>query len=374
MHSFSKFKYTLVIIVIFTLSCQDTDRIYKKSEMYHINDISFPIDYEDFSNGIFKYSETCGQFHFLSTTSKYLKSYTTKGSIIDSINLTSLPTINDIYVLTKDSIFLSLENKNELLLINRNGDILMKYNFKIKNNSKPFYIYNYSAFPLVIKDSLVFTYHYFENETEINNLPNYFSSPRELVFNLHDSLNLKYKMGKFPTSYIDADFSEMNPQRTFGHDKYVLYSFEASDSIFIYNSNGIIVKSLALNSNMFNQNTRLNTENIMKENYFNEIIKYTVENDRFANMVYIPEKNVYVRALKRGVSYSNNNGTKNRVEDCPWFILVYNENFNLINTIEMGQSKFIVYLMVLADDGNIYVPYLKNDNKNETHFAVFNFF
>jgi len=277
-------------------------------------------------------------------------------------------------VLTKDSIFLSLENKNELLLINRNGDILMKYNFKIKNNSKPFYIYNYSAFPLVIKDSLVFTYHYFENETEINNLPNYFSSPRELVFNLHDSLNLKYKMGKFPTSYIDADFSEMNPQRTFGHDKYVLYSFEASDSIFIYNSNGIIVKSLALNSNMFNQNTRLNTENIMKENYFNEIIKYTVENDRFANMVYIPEKNVYVRALKRGVSYSNNNGTKNRVEDCPWFILVYNENFNLINTIEMGQSKFIVYLMVLADDGNIYVPYLKNDNKNETHFAVFNFF
>jgi hypothetical protein len=362
----------VLILTLLNVGCEPSSSDIEKSDNFYKYDISLPIRNSDFKDGVFKYSKICNAFYFFSSKSKTLISYTAKGEVIDSIDLTKVPVLNDFYVSGKDSIYLSLENINKILLINSKGEIIREYKFNLRDIKTPFYMYNYADFPLIVNDNVVYTHHYIENETTPENLPDYFSNPRELVFSLVDSVHLKYKIGKFPKNYIDGDYSEMNMKRTFGHNRNIVYSFEASDSIFIYNNDGKLILSIDPKTKYFHKNKPIDAKNIPKENYFNEIIKYTVENDRYANMIFSEKTNLYLRTLKRGIPYNNGDGTKNTVEDCPWLLLMYNDKFDLIKTVEFQPAKYIIYSMILAQDDIILIPYL-NENQDETNFAVFNF-
>lgn len=361
-----------LLICLLGLSC-DKRNTFKKIDSYYKGDISFPIDGKLFSSRYFKYIDKLNCFYYLDKNSKTLLNYSNKGILLDSINLNDFDNIDDFFILSKDSLYLSMENKNKLLLINNVGAILQEYNFKPWDTSlPPFFTYNYINFPLEIHENLVFTYHYLEEETSAENIAGYFAHPRELVFSLTDSVYLKYKTGKFPDNYIKETYSEMNPYRTFGKNDDIIYSFEASDSIFIYNSECKLTKSLDLKTKYFNKNKPLDESTINKESYFDELTNYVVENDRYSKMIYNKNKYQYYRTLKKGQPYKNNDGTKNQVEDCQWLLLIYDENFNLINTFEIKPSVFEVYTSMLANDNNILIPYL--NKTNETTFAVFNFY
>lgn len=356
------------------LSCVQKSNDFVSSDSIHEKDISLQINQDEFSARYLKYSHETNSIWYLDRKNSFLTQYSVEGLKLDSIDVKTFGKIDDYFIQNSDSIYLSIEDENKIILINSTRPILKEYNLNVINDDKiPFYIYNYKDFPLKVKDNSVYTYHYLEDETSKENLPSYFSKPRELVFNLQDSVYLKFKMGKFPTNYKNENYNEMNPMRTFGSNGSIIYTFEASDSVFIYNDKGILTKSFKLDNGLFVKNSTIDESNIPQENYFNEIEKYIVENDRFGNLIYNESKDEYYRILKKGISYKKSDGTKNLIEDCQWLVLIYNNNFQLSKTIEFNPSLYAVYSLIVLNENKVLVPYLNNNDDNKTTFAVFNF-
>ena len=368
--------FILLLISLFATNCNTEHYNFDNSDKYYKYDISFPIKAENFSSRYFKYCPSLNNFCFYSKDQKIFI-FSFEGELMDSINLNIKKNLDDFYVLNNDSIYLSIENENRILLISKNGNNLLKeYKLEIKNLNKPFYTYNYKNFPLEVRNNLVYTYHYLDNETSKDNLHNYFSNPRELIFHLSDTLHLVSKIGKFPSNYISENYLEMNPMRTFGYKNNIVYSFESSDSLYLYDGNEYehkLLKSINLKTKYFKKNKQIDEDNIPKENYFEEITKYVIENDRYGDLYFCYETNNYFRTLKIGAPYKNGDGTKKQVEDCPWLLLKYNNEFDLISSVKFQPSHYSIYSMILLKNNNFIVPYLINKNENETKFAVFNF-
>lgn len=346
--------------------------VFDSSDNYFKGDISLPIDHSEFSARYLKYFHNIDQICYLDNNAKVIRKYSSIGKILDTIDLKRFDKIDDFFFLSKDSVYITIENQNKLILINGSGSPLKEYIFNLGNKeSLPFYTYNYKDFPLVVDNNLVFLYHYFENETLKENLPTYYSKPRELIFNLEDSLYLKNKAGKFPGNYIEENYNEMNPFRTIGKKGDLIYSFEASDSIFIYNREGKLLKPLSLNNTYFERNPEFDESKIHKDRYFDELEKYLVENDKYGHIMYNESNGLYFRTLKKGMPYANVDGTKNLVEDCQWLLIMFNEKFEIIKIFDFKPSVFSVYSAMIINDNKFIIPYLSN--QNETKFAVFDF-
>lgn len=362
----NKFIY-LFCIIYFYISCNSNSKKIEKSSLYYKGNLKFALGEKKYSPKYFKFCSKTQQFYLYSFKQNLISIFNNSAYLIDSIKVGIDVKIDDYYVLSADSIYLNTEETNTIYLINNKGATLAQYTLP-SNDSIKIHTYNYLFFPLVINNNLAYTYHYYDGETDKNNLKHYFSKPREIVQQLNNPPEIIATMGRFPATFKSANYNEMNPMRTFGYNSTIVYSFTASDSVFQYSSLGHELIARKISTTMFKKPKELNEDKITRDRYFYEITKYAVENDFFGAMLYNEKFHKYYKILKKGVPISKSDGTKIDYDDCPWYLIVMNPEFVVETIIEFPLSTYFSNAMLIANE-KLLIPKLKN--KNEISFDVF---
>jgi len=134
-----------------------------------------------------------------------------------------------------------------------------------------------------------------------------------------------------------------------------IYSFPLSDTIYIYNSNNILISKRLYGTPDFQGFVEL-----PPGNPFNEQYKFVVSQNSYARLLYDKYRDVYYRffIIQRNLTEedrSTKDNSKNK-----FAVLVYDNNFNLIKQVEFPSNKYFHYSSFVAIDG-LYIPLTNKD-------------
>ena len=128
-----------------------------------------------------------------------------------------------------------------------------------------------------------------------------------------------------------------------------------SDTIYIYNSNNILISKRLCGTPDFQGFVEL-----PPGNPFNEQYKFVVSQNSYARLLYDKYRDVYYRffIIQRNLTEedrSTKDNSKNK-----FAVLVYDNNFNLIKQVEFPSNKYFHYSSFVAIDG-LYIPLTNKD-------------
>jgi hypothetical protein len=291
-------------------------------------------------------------------------------SFSESVNLDAIKQkFTDFAIFSFDSIAFTHSTKT-ITILAYNKMIIYEVKGKI-----PYYNENYvlnsipTLFPITVYKNNLLVYN-FPTETLDSDfkLKEYFNSPRDSKLEIKDdTLKITGLYGKYPHYYQKNHNYVYSPVRSIAKDSLLIYSFDDSRKIYIYNTCNNDYQEKELATPGFQENFEFDKK---QSSNFNYIAKYHIENDRFLNLIYSPFQKKYIRILSRRIKFENNDGTINSsIHDKPISLFIYDENFNLQRRIEFPPGLY---------NFNAFYPYrefiyILTLDKNNKMFHAFNF-
>lgn len=305
------------------------------------------------------------QEFLLSVINGQLIEYTIRGEIVNRVRLPNFASkILDFCPLSRDSIFL-LTDANCILLTNIEGGLQKTW---FLGELKGKYIGAHSTeFPFVVENGMAYFYQFPDITTDTKeNLDLYFNTNRETIYSLSMDSVVSNDFGGYPPELKINDRYVAWPNRIFGHDNYLVYSFQHSDSIIVVDQTKGLSKSYRVSSNYFHENSLFDIKKVYDYNYIN---RYDAENSRFGTMVYDKFRRQYYRVLQHAISYYNTDNTNNRSIDKPFSILVFDESFQKTKEVIFPPKKCDFRRIVPTPEGVLigdYSSFVENKDSEKS--------
>ncbi len=372
-------KIPFIIIIIVSAYCCNTISEKSFSSSDYQNKI-LPVNHylnRYYNPALYKY------FFDEQNKTEYFAWYNEKDSSIDFSNVNdtiithsfkmhkSLTKFSDFAPYSLDSIII-FNYPKDFYILSKNG----KYFYEVKDSipvyQNQFELNTLVLYPLTIIDNSIFVYNF---PAEVLDNPNkfkkYFSTPRDTRLTIkNNKMKISGVYGKYPDYYTNNNNYVYSPVRTVGENAKLIYSFDDSEDIFIYDIQSGKYETKKLEAPFFEKNQVFEKS---KNSDFNYIAKYYTENDRFVNIIYDRYRNLYYRILSKRIKYENNDGTINRAQDKPFSILIYDNKFNFIKELSFPSRKYDFTTIYATKDNVKLFTSNEYENKNrQIHAYIFN--
>jgi hypothetical protein len=320
---------------------------------------------KNFSLLLFKYFEDVRSkneyFTYYNQSSKSIDfTFINDSSIVKKINMEAMEEVNDYVLASTDSVILFSNSKRNLAVLSPStnttyeiADTIPVYNGKFELNS--FYSYPLS----IINDELLiynFPYEFLNNKSRFDK---YYSTLRDVHLKLiNNHFLISHLSGKYLDDKSAFNHHVFSPTRTIGKNNSIIYSFDDSKMILVYDNSTNINSEIELLTPGFRENEIFNQEKTRDHNYQ---LKYFIENDRFNVLTYDKYTDQYYRILGKGINLKNNDGTINN--DKPFIIFIYDSNFKLRKEISFPPNKYNAFAIFCTK--NLTYLITKNDDENQ---------
>jgi hypothetical protein len=319
------------------------------------------------------------------TSAKKIKFFTDKGDSLFTISLkntlSEIGEINDVYVISLDSIVLLTNYTNQLYLVNKKGTIIankdLSYTIGNKKElySSIFHSFGMSKNNLLFRqshltdgvDSVTSNYQDLKNYYNINQtLPRFVEfrnvfSNKKLVVKEHLP-NFLRKFCKENSFTFDFDYHALSKDRLFISSWY-------SDKIFIYNvEKQKIEKELVVKINHGKIGSKPYQMNDSKYN-FEAITKQVNQAGRFSaviNRFFYDEANNLLYVLVFHEQKDLNSEINGNAR--PWTLNVYNKNYDLVSSKTFDHKSYSMGLTICTKKG-LYVQQQEDINKKNKNYV-----
>ncbi|ERM84910.1 hypothetical protein P872_22885 [Rhodonellum psychrophilum GCM71 = DSM 17998] len=279
----------------------------------------------------------------------------------------------DFFIQSLDSIYY-LGKDSKLTLLDTSGKVLSV--FKLED---PMGNYGYKANPITFKIFLNQEKNkMYLNSYSFSHLPNnhaYFKEPFVSFIDLRNS-DMDTIPIQFPKIYLETDkiLGEYMEPNVIFVDNRIIYSFPADPSIYTYNlttKEKEVFGGESLNSK--------NSIEYMAPDDYHDIQKriiHQIENTYFYNVVHDPFRKLFYRIHSGGVSFQIDEDDINSVFEKPIFLTVFDENFNILQEMELPSKTYNALSMFVTKSG-LHLPfshYLNQDvDEGKLVFHVYKF-
>lgn len=180
--------------------------------------------------------------------------------------------------------------------------------------------------------------------------------------------NKAFIYGKYPEIYKTNSgvFQQKDiPLRVY-NDSITIMSFEASDSLFIYNSlNGELIKRVYAGSNYIKEIKPFNIKL-----GFEKFRIYNRTEPGYVALLYDPINNLFFRVANHRQPKLNNKGRLNQYSDSDWSVIILNEEFSIIGETKFSGGNTMNYV-VDCINGELY--FVRNPNVIEGEYVLYKF-
>ena len=278
-----------------------------------------------------------------------------KSSLIKEIDLQILDSVfhdhkrADMKMISKDSLAIFSYKEQKLAILNRNAKLLFqcntyppkrqdiealaywdkKYDYK---SGKFFFINSYDD--IVLKDTSSFKKYFLRKCDLVIDI-----TSKEIEYRQTSKFPYKYRLGNY---FGDTDF-----YRCIDDKGRQIYSFTASDSLYIFKDT-LLIKKVYSGSKTNPEFTPFNTSKMVDFSYTQD---YVIEEPRYQKIVFDPVKQKYYRAFKHRVKLLNKNNKKRHNNEIPWSLIVMDKEFNIITEIEINPAKHSMSHIHPTQDG-----------------------
>jgi hypothetical protein len=158
-------------------------------------------------------------------------------------------------------------------------------------------------------------------------------------------MKIKSLSGKYFSRYNENTHYVFSPTRTIGKNGIIIYSFDDSNTVLLYDELNNSYREVILECPLFRENSAFDQASTMDHNY---LAKYYTENDRFNNFIFDPFHNMYYRIMGKGAQFVNSDGTIN--SDKEFIILVYDDAFRLLKQIAFPSKVYNQFMLFCTKD------------------------
>lgn len=271
--------------------------------------------------------------------------------ILDSFFIiNALESTTSISVYSLDSIWIFLEKLNTLFLIDRNGCINLKYDFTSILDTANFAFANYSFSPFkVYNNNIVFTTPYKDVILNTNEkFLRYFERKSDVLIKVNSDCIISCKfISNFPSEYKKKMYDDFYPSRCFNKENQIVYSFAYSDSIYLYNSKGLL-NTFPAKSKYVDKFTEFDLSKSMDANY---VRTKAFENPKYSDIVYDTYRNCYYRVVKHSTTMQMNEWELKKKNDSNWSILVIDSTFKVVSEVLIPRSKYEMGCLLPTEAG-----------------------
>jgi hypothetical protein len=283
--------------------------------------------------------------------------------------------ISSAIILDSNRIFVG-KKFNELLQINKNGQIINKWKFREKNKfDNDFYlVFNDLNIKIINDSTFYFVQYLFLNDDSFSNRKKIYSINNIVYATLDNNRNINviktfgpfYKNAEqYHSHLLIAPDIEYNKK-----DSLLIMYFNKHDTIYIYKNNFLIQKA--------DVSSRFKTE-YLKYDYDKEkddylfFEKYLVEEPLISQVLWDEYRNLYFVVYKHRQNYKENDGRVNELMDADISIIILNNKFEKINEIVLKNDyKFNRNILVLKeglaiDFNHEFQPHIK---ENKLKFLI----
>lgn len=269
--------------------------------------------------------------------------------LIKKEKIIEIPLINSVdalFVLSLDSIFIVPSRTNDLILYDSNGSVLNKWNIKDPiNDSINCEIYEVKLFFDKSNNLNVFL--------ELNHdlsLPSYYLYPKILYLKINKvgTIIEKRKFAKFPEKFLTNEFLNFDCKFELAKNNYFAIHYYKENAIYLYNTDLILEKEIKFQSRYIDEFVPI-TEEEKKDRKFSSTQQ--IERPFYRNIYYDKYRDLYYLQAIHIQKYKNEDGTLNDYLDRSWSILVFNQDFELLDEIYMEPKKYLFKNMVVIKDG-----------------------
>jgi hypothetical protein len=292
------------------------------------------------------------------------------------IGLHSLDSIQDTeegiacFVHTRDSIFILLNERNTIYLINSTGKITARWfvNSPLKNNNYEYILQDIPSMRLHYKDHRIYI-QAIRDDIVVNTPENrkiYFNTPPEVILDISSpSFNPVNATGCWPAIYRNGEgYEDFWPARCINNRNELVYSFAINDSLFIYKDNKISM--IADARSMFPKHVSPYPDD--SSTHFAYLKKYNASESRYKLLLFNPYQDEYYRIFSRGVQDKDENGE----QTASWSCIVLDPAFHRVCEMGFGTADYNYFSILPVPEGVLICrTRYPEDGRNVLRFGLF---
>jgi hypothetical protein len=298
-------------------------------------------------------------------------------SIDIKINLANLDSIQNTedgvacFIHNPDSVFVLLNERNVIYLLNRNGEIRSewKVNTVLENNNKEYVLQDIEPMKLFYKNGKIYIQSV-RQDIIVNTPENkkiYFNTPPEVIIHIaEEPCLITNKTGYWPGIYkTGLGYGDYWPARCVNSKDEIIYSFAINDSLFIYKEDHLT--SIINAKTKFQQN--INPYPPDSNGHFAFLKKYNRTESRYKSILFDKYKDQYYRVYSKGEEKENADGGKNFL----WSLIVLDSNLKTVSETEFNSYNYNDFSILPTTEGLLICQTSRNtDEKNILKFGLFN--
>ncbi|MGM0579189.1 MAG: DUF4221 family protein [Bacteroidota bacterium] len=367
-------KYFYFAVFLLLLSCGPKD----KSLNYQYNlvkdePLTFTLDKQS------TYSPFTLQY-LIHDHKEYLFCSNNYTNTIDMYSIDGGKLIRRIPINTKDRQYLDqihgfyLENENSLWVYKRmsgapaievkleNFQPVSRKSFRISNPKNGTSFMNHAsmtASPSLVKDGNIY-FSLLPLKVDAKDISRFSSgSSLELMYNIDEDSSILLNT-TYPSVYHNRDWRGVMEFycKTKNWNNEIVYSWQASDSLFVRDSAGSL-KSYYAGSSFFDEKPEVDITNLTSEG----VLKSKRESNSYSLILADTFRKVYYRFGQKGIPYFNENGIKNTPYDQSITLTVLNKDFEIIAE-ELLPARRYLYKDAFVGKKGLYISTQNAKNEN----------
>ena len=297
---------------------------------------------------------------FVSRAEKAIFSWHPEHGYLEPIPLHSSAGVYDkIYswkCIGQDSILI-LHKPDQLVLQDFEGKTIKEWKLPFQFPGKPNQ-FNYlqaidrNGVPLLFLDGKVF----FQQKYDHDEIPfkevfhwRKFQSVEATVNLASDSAHPQSLPITYPKVYQDRKhYYDYGPYRCIGKGGELVYSFDVSDSLFVFDPKTGKTSSFLAKSQYFKTPSPYSLDDMGD---LRKRKTYLLGQSRYGPVYYDPWRKFYYRVVREAIPVEKNKYETHNMYEKPWHLMVFDTSFNLLGEIPFDPAKYVYNLISIGPDG-----------------------
>ena len=186
--------------------------------------------------------------------------------------------------------------------------------------------------------------------------PDYYSYPTIGIYDINN--HQLVKTGYFPDYIQNGEmWFSFYPFYCVNSKNEIVNSYAVSHSLFVYDLNGNLKKTVDAKSKFIDKLESLNMEKSYVRKFSSE---YEITRSRYDALTYDKYRNLYYRVAIHSQDLVNIDGSVNEYNSNPWSIIILDSNFNIIDEVLMQANLYKPNFLNITKDGILIQKNLDN--------------
>ncbi|MCW3102477.1 MAG: hypothetical protein JWO09_917 [Bacteroidetes bacterium] len=369
-------RYFLGLAVLFIIGCNDKDKSYTLKKLKDLK-LNIETALSNVSNISYYSGNGSNYITYINIPAHSINFRNINTDSIDyAISLSNLDSIQNTedgsacFVQNPDSIFIMLNERNTIYLIDRSGKIRSHWDVtqELENNNKDYVLQDIQPMKLSYKNGNIYIQS-IRNDVVLvtpENKKIYFNTPAEVTINITQApCKITNKTGYWPGIYKTGEgYQDFWPARCVNNKNELIYSFGINDSLFVYSNNKLT--SVVEAKTQYKQNINPYPSDSNAHLVF--LKKYYTTETRYKFILFNPYKDQYYRVFSKGEEIVNEDGTK----IYPWSLMVLDSDFKVINETTFNSNEYNFFSILPVPEGILICRSKEqSDERNVLRYGLF---